>query len=173
MEHHKLTIPILIVLSLTSIGAAQTSGLPIENVEMVVGEIREINLSVENQLPLQDKIQLTFKGRAVSNSLVQIRVEENGNINCTDDFLSCNVTVPARSTERIGITLEASQTGQEELILEGTSTETQLTGQDTLTISTNPLGSQGQVSAPGITAPYIAFVAGIAGILLFFYTRNQ
>ncbi len=169
----KGAIVLISILLLVAAAAAQTEGGGTESVQMNLNQTRELNASIENPLSSTDTIRINFTGGAIDQSLVRLTVREQNGIECTDNYLSCDVSdIPGKSSKQMQIRLEASSVGQEALIMEGKSLTTQQTAEDSISVAVDPITSQGVFSSPGITLEYLFLIAAFGTGFYFFRLKR-
>jgi hypothetical protein len=111
---------------------------------------------------------VTLQGTAVANGLVTWDVTESSGITCNDAETACNLSMPARSTDQLFLTLEGAMVGQGDLVIKGTSRRTRLSNTDTIEISTLPRTPEGEVKeAPGIMPAQLLVLILLGGLATF------
>lgn len=157
---------LLLLMAVPLVGAQQTS------YELLLGEEQSFSPTVENPLAQEDTVKLEFKGRGITEGLIDWTVRETGRdfIECNLDQTVCNLTIDARSQQEFNLTLEATRQGQGGLVIEGTSEVTQLSGEDNIFITVNA-AQDGEQAADGLTPAYVILLAMMASG--FFYFRRK
>lgn len=136
-----------------------------------VGDKAMVNATIINKLPVDDTVNLKLSGDAIDNGLI-------GNIKyppaCTPtgNAYECTASVPAEGQTSVNLTVEAMATGQDTLVGIVNSSTTDLTERDTLEVRVGARFQKNVFSAPGITEPFLAVIAGLAGLVIF-YRREQ
>lgn len=154
-------IVLVSVLLVAAAAAAQSGGgSGLDNIQLSLNQSRDVTISIENPLNTADTITLDFTGGAVEQGIVRLTVRDCAGSGPGN--YPCDITVDGQSTQQVDILVEASSVGQEALIMEGTSGTTQLTAEDSVSISVDPLTQQGIFSSPGLTIEWLLLLATFA-----------
>lgn len=154
------------LLLLTPITAAQEDVFEGDLKALNVDDQAPVNITVINELPIDDQIRISFGGTAL-NGLVN--VVDYPSECATDPSVSpCIINVTAESQKDLALTVEAISPGQGTLEGNVTSTVTDLSNSDDIAIRVEPRYGGEIFTAPGVTATQLmALLLAAAAFLVF------
>jgi hypothetical protein len=160
MRQFVLALAIVLILPATA-SAAENGVLERDSINLAIGDREVLQPGITNQLDASDTVTVEFKGGAAENGIVDWEIEEGPNVNCNVGQDRCNITIGSQETQRFDMELYGRSFGEGDLVLEGTSQATRLSGDDSLRISVSPTSSGGE-TAPGMTGIYLVLLLAAA-----------
>lgn len=171
-------ILVLLILMVGATGIAAESSIDdtgVESVTLSVGGIQTITPLIRNPLSQPDTITLNFTGTA-TQGVVGWEVTDEDQISATSTMTcyrsgtedydspdSCQIDVPAQSSENLSITLEAqssltlNQADTGAFVISARSQVTKLTGSDSVQVTVTPQYSNSQ-QATALTPFYLVVI---------------
>lgn len=132
---------------------------------MRINETTDLQVTLENQLPINDTYTVVFSDDAITQGLITPDFPDGNGIRCNEVENTCDVDIGASAERNLTIAIEGTAIGQGFLTGTVNSTQTQLSSQDQIQVRVEPNFGSVTVSAPGITITQLLVLALIGTLV--------
>lgn len=130
-----------------------------------INETTDLQVTLENQLPINDTYTVVFSDDAITQGLITPDFPDSNGIRCNEVQNTCDIDIGASADVNFTIALEGTAIGQGILTGSVNSTQTQLSNGDQIQVRVEPNFGTVTVSAPGITLAQLLVLA-VVGTLV-------